>query len=187
MRVSNVKIEDRILLGKACNDGCQASLAEIHREYRASILAYLKKRLPNHNITEDIMQEVFRQILEGKCSYAGSGDPQNYLIGIARTLLNKELNKEKAAPSVDSAADLAGLLDTNTSLRPIERLEAVEFRQDLRAAISKLSSKQRRAVESVYIAGESYTEAAKELGCNYETIRKRIRDALDELKKEKFS
>ena len=186
MRVSNVKIEDRLLLSKACNEGCRDSLAEIHSKHQASILAYLRKRLSHRNITEDILQEVYRQVLEGKCAYNGSSDPQKYLIGVALTLVKNELSKEKAAPSVNLNANLADLFNDNERHKPIDRLEGVELRQDLQAAISKLPAKSRKAIESVYCDGKTYNEVATELGVNYETLRKRIKYALSTIKKSKI-
>lgn len=186
MRVSNVKIEDRLLLRKACKDGCRISLAQIYSKHNSSICGYLKKKAPNHDTAEDILQEVFRQVMEGKCRYDSSSDPLKYLIGVANTLLKKELNKDKGACSVVLPDDFADLFEDNSNQSPFERLQATELRQKIQAGISKLPTDSRTAVKSVYLAEKTYTEAATELGLNYETLRKRVKYALGELKKSKI-
>ncbi|MHC5060586.1 MAG: RNA polymerase sigma factor [Planctomycetota bacterium] len=186
MRLSNVKIEDRLLLRKACRDGCRTSLAEIYRKYNSSIYGYLKKNAPNHDTAEDILQEVFRQVMEGKCRYDGSSDPLNYLIGVAGILLKKELSKVKADCSAILPNDFAELLEDNSNQSPIERLQAIELRQKLQAEISRLPVASRTAIESVYWDEKTSPDAAKGLGCSYNALHKRIQYALGELKKSKI-
>ena len=185
MRASNIKIEGRLLLRKACKDGCRASLARIYSEYNSSIYGYFKKKSPDHGTAENILQEVFRQVIEGKCDYDGSSDPLNYLIGVGRILLKKELSREKVAGSA-ILPDFADPLGDNNCQSPIERLEATELRQELRANISKLPAASRTAIELVYWSEKTSAEAAKELGCSYNTLRKRLQYALAKLKKAKF-
>lgn len=186
MRFNNVKIEDRLLLRKACKKGCRTSLAKLYSDHSPSIYSYLKKKAPNHDTAEDILQEVFRQIMEGKCGYDGSSDPLKYLIGVADILLKKELSKKKTVCSAMLPNDFADLSEDDSNQSPIERLQTMELRQRLQAEIARLPDASRTAIKSVYYDEKTSSEAAKELGLNYETLRKRVKYALGKLKQSKI-
>jgi RNA polymerase sigma-70 factor (ECF subfamily) len=183
VRSDGREIEDVILLQKACNDGCVESLAELHKRFGTTIRRYIQKA-GSDGLAEDISQQVFTRICEGRCRYSSNGSVKSYLCGVARNILREQLRTAKIRTySLSPELTGTGLSQYSTQQIPIETLESAERRQALKAAISKLPSKSRQAVELVYIRGIPASKAAISIGCDFKIFRKRLSHGLNVLQK----
>ena len=182
MRRDNHKIEDRILLKKACCEACSESLSIIYTQYRKPVCDYLYKAGVD-GLAEDICQIVFTQIAAGQCHYDSSSDVKSYLFGIAGNIRNKELaaaNKETYGLNWEQ---IEGDLLMEGIQSPVESLERSELRRILEKEIANLPPKTRQAIESVYLEGIPAKEAAKIANCDFNTFRTRLNYGLQSLRK----
>ncbi len=68
--------------------------------------------------------------------------------------------------------------------RPLEERLGVEAREDLRRALARIPDKKREVVLAVYVAGQTYEEAARATGIPLGTFKRYLRDGLAQLREE---
>ena len=175
VRVNSHKIKDRILLKKACHNGCVDSLEEIYRKYRPMICDFLKKRGAT-SIAEDVCQTVFAQLCEGKCNYDGTSDVKNYLFGVARNTLNQQLRVILKETHAKSQIWIDGdvLIKQTTHQCPAQALNTAESQKILNETIANLPKKSQQAIKLVYIDAIPPKKAAKKAKCNFSVFRNRL-------------
>jgi RNA polymerase sigma factor (sigma-70 family) len=185
MRQDSHKIEDRLLLKKACHEACRESLSIIFQRYREPVCDFLHKTGADGRAA-DICQSVFMHIHQGKCNYDGSSDANSYLFGIARNLLKQEIKSEKAETYGIKGMAIQGAVlgRQGTQESPVNTLERTETRQALEKKILQLSPHAQLAVKLVFLDGIPAKEAAKIAKCDFKAFRKRLRHGLKNLEKE---
>lgn len=127
---------------------------------------------------EDITQEVFLALLREECGFDPSrGTVSGYLFGIARKLVLRQLERNRADVPLESdseespAPELAGSDDLLGSLTHREGIEA------LRRAVATLPRRYREVVVLCDLEEVDYAEAAEILNCPIGTVRSRLHRA----------
>lgn len=172
--------EDRSLLRRMA-DGDQAALAALYDRYGAPAFGIAVKICNNRALAEDVVQEAFLSVWQR----AGRFDPDR---GTAAAYLfaavhNKAVDVVRHEESMRRRGGDAGDFPAETDAETV--VEAAWLgvrRQEVRAAVARLSPAQREALELAYFEGLTYSEVAGKLGIPLGTAKTRLRDGMIRLR-----
>ncbi len=139
------------------------------------VLAYCRRHAPRGHEAADLAQATFlRFVRSGR--YAEEGKPLAYLLAIARNLCADAARGARRAPANAS-------LDAHPSLDvPDPRDEAADM--ELACVLARLEPELRDVIELRFDQGRKVGEAAAVLGVSRFVVRRRLKRALGQLKRE---
>ena len=137
---------------------------------------------------DDLYQDAWLRVVRSASSFTGAGF-KPWLWRIVRNLAISAMRKKRPELSLDEPSDddggmsvLEGVEDENAPL-PYVPVETVEGRARLRAAVAKLSARQRDVVLLRVGAEMSFAEIAETLGAPMGTVLVSMHRAVASLKK----
>jgi len=148
-----------------------ALLVALYREHERTLRAYLRARLGDHGVVEDILQDIF---LAALARGVPEGDAGPWLFAIARNKVLKHVRDRKSNAHLDR--EVAG------SGRPpsLEASEAEE-REAVRGALLALDAELREAIALRYEAGLDAPRIARLLDVPVTTVESRLKRARETL------
>jgi RNA polymerase sigma-70 factor (ECF subfamily) len=176
---------------------CQANDAlafeEVVHRYKNKVHNYVARMVNDAEDAEDLTQDVFVKAFISLGSFRGEASLQTWLYRIATNLCIDRARRRKRqrmdAMSLDEP--LHNDEDEETSREipdvdadPYRHLERKELRQQVRAALRRLSQKLRAVLVLYDVQGLSYEEIAQVLGCPIGTVKSRLFNARVELAKQ---
>lgn len=90
--------EQRLL--RSLKRGDRATFAKVIDRYQRTIFGYLRARVSDLNDAEDMTQEVFLRLYQGRARLAGDVNLRAWLIGIARNVLREHVRDLKRRKEV---------------------------------------------------------------------------------------
>lgn len=144
---------------------------------------------------EELLQEVLLRVIRSKDRYRRSARFTTWVYTIARNLCVDESRRARfrdheslEAPlrsqrSHDSSASLLSTMATNT-LPPDLGADAPKLRERLNRAVDRLPADQREVFVMRLMAGMSFREIGETVGAPENTVKSRMRYALDKLRSE---
>ena len=167
-------------------------LAKIVERERGRLQSFIRRRVPNFDEAEDLLQEVFYELVRAERLLEPIEQVGAWLSRVARNRIIDLFRKRKLEVSTSEAvADPAG--EDGEMLRledllpsPDEGPEAAYARSilldELEAALEELPFEQREAFMAHEIEGRSFKELAKETGVNMNTLLARKHYAVRRLR-----
>lgn len=145
--------------------------AELFDRYFVQISRFFRNKLPDQ--AEDLIQQTFAALLEGRERLRGTASFRSYLFGIAHNLLRAQLRMLDREREIDPLErSLAELVP-----RPSEILVERREQQLLLRALRALPLAHQVALELHYWEGLNAAEIAGVLGVPHSTMRSRIQRA----------
>jgi len=80
---------------KRCRDGDPRALAMLYRQFAPALLGYLQRLVGECSDAEDLLQEVFLRLLEGRGRYEGRGKFRQWLFTVATNLARDRLKQQQ--------------------------------------------------------------------------------------------
>lgn len=164
-------------------DDLRAQLEQLHASSFGWALACCRR---DHSDAEEVLQIAYLKVLEGKARFNGSSAFKTWLFAVIR----------KTAADQRRRNFLRGLLllraaEPAASSVRVERPDEAAYRSELQArfqrALSRLSDRQREALQLVFYHDLSLQEASAVMGVSigsarthYERGKKRMRELLEE-------
>jgi RNA polymerase sigma factor (sigma-70 family) len=160
-------------------------IAEVNAEQRARLRNFIRTRVPNESDVEDLLQEVFYELVVAKRLLMPIDYVTGWLFRVARNRITDLFRKKRPENFSDTAVE-----DDEGHLLQIEDLlpstdagpEAEYFRQvlfdELEVALGELPGEQREVFIAHEIEGRSFKELAAESGVNVNTLLARKRYAV---------
>ena len=160
-------------------------ISEIVAEERSRLRNFIRKRVPDPSDVEDILQEVFYELVEANRLLMPIDHVTGWLFRVARNRITDLFRKKKP----DSFSD-AAFEDEDGELLPIEDLlpspdagpEALYVRNqlldELEFALDELPDEQREVFVAHELEGRSFKELSAESGVNVNTLLSRKRYAV---------
>lgn len=173
--------EDVCLMIKARDGDCQA-YDQLYRRYLPTVISFLARHNARRHTFEDLTQEVFARVWYHRSHYQPLAPVRSYLLGIAANVLREDRAKSRSRIPLD-ACDPENIMDASL---PSPLLQA-QFKEQLRAVrtlMMSLPTRERQAVELVYLAGLAPKEAAQRLGCSSQTLYSYLYSARKRLRKQ---
>jgi RNA polymerase sigma factor (sigma-70 family) len=160
-------------------------IAEVIAEERPRLRNFIRRRVPNESDVEDLLQEVFYELVKANRLLMPIDFVTGWLFRVARNRITDLFRKKKTEAFADS-----GLEDEEGELLQIEDLlpspgagpEALYLRSmlldELEDALSELPIEQREVFVAHEIDGRSFKELSAESGVNVNTLLARKRYAV---------
>jgi len=165
-------------------------ISEVIVEQRSRLRNFIRKRVPNEADVEDVLQEVFYELVEANRLLMPIEHVTGWLFRVARNRIT-DLFRKKRPENFSEAA----LEDENGELLQIEDLlpspdagpEAIYVRNmlldELELALDELPDEQRDVFVAHEVEGRSFKELSAESGVNVNTLLSRKRYAVLHLRK----
>ena len=174
-------------------------ISEIISEERSRLRNFIRRRVPDPSDVEDIVQEVFYELVEANRRLMPIEHLTGWLYRVARNRITDLFRKQKPEGFSDAAVE-----DEDGDLLQIEDLlpspdagpEALYARhlllEEMEAALAELPREQREVFVAHELEGKSFKQMAAETGLGVNTLlsrkryavlrlRERLQDVYDEL------
>ncbi|MGC1418077.1 MAG: sigma-70 family RNA polymerase sigma factor [Candidatus Acidiferrum sp.] len=160
-------------------------ISEVVAEQRSRLRNFIRRRVPDPADVEDILQEVFYELVEANRLLMPIGHLTGWLFRVARNRITDLFRKKKPLRFSDAA-----LQDEDGALLRIEDLlpspdagpEALYFRnvllEELELALEELPAEQREVFVAHELEGRSFKELSAETRVNVNTLLARKRYAV---------
>ncbi len=161
-------------------------------QYRNRLLGFVKSRINNLDDAEDLVQDVFLQLLNSYDLVEPVRNIGSWLYAVARNKIIDRYRKKRPlsfsqlkneSDDETEAYFIDTLVNTGDRTSPLNALFEKEFFEHLSKAIGKLASKQREVFVAHELDGKSFKEISAESGVNINTLLSRKRYAILELRK----
>jgi RNA polymerase sigma factor (sigma-70 family) len=160
-------------------------ISEIVAEQRGRLRKFIRRRVPDPSDAEDIVQEVFYELVEANRLLMPIEHVTGWLFRVARNRITDLFRKKKPVAFSDAAVEgEAGELLRIEDLLPSPDAgpEALYFRNvlldELEYALSELPREQREVFVAHELEGRSFKELSAESGVNVNTLLARKRYAV---------
>jgi RNA polymerase sigma-70 factor (ECF subfamily) len=154
------------------------AMAEFHDWSRPFLIVFLRRFIRDLNGTEDILQEIYRQIWFSAASYSRDrGTASGWVYMIARSRAFDSLRKQQRD-------HLRPMLDGERLTGPYDEQAYINQRQyaQVRKTVGALPGLQRRMIYLAFFEGYTHTEIACETGLPLGTVKTRIRSGLSKMR-----
>lgn len=163
-------------------------ISEIIAEERSRLRNFIRRRVPDASDVEDILQEVFYELVEANRLLMPIDHVTGWLFRVARNRITDLFRKKKAQPFSDAAP--RDFNDEDGEVLQIEDLlpspdagpEALYVRSvlldELELALDELPDEQREVFIAHELEGRSFKELSAESGVNVNTLLSRKRYAV---------
>ena len=153
-------------------------IAEVVKLERARLKNFIRRRVPDERDAEDILQDVFYELVEAYRMMKPIERVSAWLYRVARNRITDLFRKKRpealASDPVAATADGESLLLEDLLPSPDAGPEAVYARsvllEELDAALDELPEDQRQAFVAHEIEGRSFKELAQTTGLNVNTL-----------------
>jgi RNA polymerase sigma factor (sigma-70 family) len=164
-------------------------LADVVRREQSRLRGFIRRRVPNAQDVEDILQDVFAELVEANRRLMPIDHVTAWLFQVARnrmTDLFRRKQPERFADALIVTDDGEGLRVEDLVPSPEAGPDAVYARRmlvgELERALADLPEEQRRVFVGHEIEGRSFKEMAAETGTNINTLLSRKRHAVIHLR-----
>jgi RNA polymerase sigma factor (sigma-70 family) len=160
-------------------------ISEVVAKERSRLRNFIRKRVPNDADVEDLLQEVYYELVEANRLLMPIGHVTGWLYRVARNRITDLFRKKRPENFIDAA-----VLDEDGEAQQIEDLlpspdagpEELFLRNvlldELELAISELPDEQREVFVAHELEGRSFKELSAESGVNVNTLLSRKRYAV---------
>ncbi len=160
-------------------------ISEIIAEERSRLRNFIRRRVPDPSDVEDIIQEVFYELVEANRLLMPIDHVTGWLFRVARNRITDLFRKKKPVAFSDSAfmeADGEVLRIEDLLPSPDAGPEAHYIRKvlldELQLALDELPDEQRQVLVAHELEGRSFKELSAESGVNVNTLLSRKRYAV---------
>ena len=165
-------------------DGDAAAFDALYSRHRGGVYRYLLRQCENRATAEELFQDVWMNLVYARGRYQVQAKFATYLYTLAHNRLIDHFRRHKRlhlVPLADEDADAAEL-QTSPALQPDRNAQAREQAARLLRLVSELPEIQREAFLLHEEGDLSLEEIAQVTGANRETVKSRLRYAMDKLR-----
>ena len=160
--------------------GEEEALTVLYRRRQGGIYRFALQMCGSQALAEDVTQEVFMVLIrDGQTFDPARGSLNGFLIGVARHLLLRRLQRERFYAPLEEGSDNEATAHNSilTTGGPLEDLSRTEAITSVRPAVLALPERYREVVVLCDLQEMSYVEAAEILSCAVGTVRSRLHRA----------
>jgi RNA polymerase sigma-70 factor (ECF subfamily) len=151
--------------------GDEFAFTALYRRRQSNVFRFAIHMCGRQEVAEEVVQDVFLSLIrEPERFDADKGSVAAYLIGVARNLVRRRLERERSYVELDDD-EAAGPAEDADVLGELTREEAIGA---VRRAVLSLPAAYREAVVLCDLEEVSYAEAAAMLGVPVGTVRSRL-------------
>ena len=180
-------------LMEAYREGNSRAFECLLRRHQRAVFNFIYRHVGVESVAEEMLQEVFLRIIKGTSSYKRTAKFTTWLYTIARNLCVDQSRRAKHRQTVsldqpvgrgDSQGARLGDMVANGGPSVDRQAIGRQLQQRLEHAIEVLSDEQREVFLMREYAGLPFKEIAEIMDCPENTVKSRMRYALDRLRQE---
>jgi RNA polymerase sigma factor (sigma-70 family) len=150
----------------------------LYRSSRDDVFAYVSGLLRDRSAAEDVTAQAFERAYRRRASFNPKrGTHRAWLFGIARNAALDELRRRSRQAELVGEPE-----DTEAAGAHEEAAEAALLRTTLRAALAKLSARERELIALKYFAGLANAEIAEVIGVSESNAGTKLHRAMEKLR-----
>ena len=173
--------EDEVLM-RRYQRGDDQAFQQLYERHRASLRRFVRSLSPETGDHEEIAQETWMAVIQGRDRYRPQARFVTYLFSIARRRTMDRWRKLGRAPELEPDAEELDRLAGPTSHEPEYHVATVALRADLMTAVASLPILQREAFLLRAEGSLTLEEIGEVTGTSRETAKSRLRYALNRLR-----
>ncbi len=186
------KLSDEDLMGRFAHGDNQAFELLLSR-YRQQLYGFIYRNLGRHDRADDVFQDVFFEVIRARRQYRPGLKFSAWLFRIARNRavdrLRRDALREMASlddPREGEGGDGDGLVGRMACAQPDPERVAMEseLARALEVAMDRLPHEQREVLWLKETSGLSLAEVARVVGTSENTVKSRLRYALEKIRAE---
>ncbi len=163
--------DDKELL-RAWREGDRRAGSELFSRHFDELYGFFRNKVSSGDLAEDLVQQTMLACVRNRDGFRGDSSFRTYLFTVARSRL---IDLYRRRGRSDAPDGVSALIDPGQS--PSTWFRAGERKQQLLAALAKLSFDHQLALELHYVQGFKGPELAEVLGVPEGTVRSRLRRA----------
>ncbi len=168
---------DRELIERVAR-GDTSAHRQVFDRYYGRVLAFVRRRLRDDSLCEEVAADVFFEIWRNAGSFRGESQVHSWIFGIAHF---KALSARRHQGQLKRSSVIPTDNDVMQNYAEQEDLsETLESRDEMRRmmrALKALPEGQREVIRLAFIEGRSYQEIADELGITEGNVKTRVNRA----------
>ena len=171
--------DETLMLAYAAGDA--AAFGELYARHRGKLYRYLLRQLRDNALADEFFQDVWQRVVSARAGWTPDAGFATWLYTIAHHRLGDHWRSLKHRPSAPSDADerLARVADPDT---PERVLSEFERRRQLQLALDDLPEEQREVLLLRLEQELTLEEIGDVTGVGRETVKSRLRYAMDKLR-----
>lgn len=172
-------------LALAWAGGDQSAFERLYARHKGRLYAFLLRSLGRRDAADDCFQDTWARAIAAHRRWRPQARFSTWLLQIAHNLVVDRFRRQRPMLSIDDDAGPVPppvLVDGGPGSDPAVALEALDQGRRLRAAIAGLPLEQRTALLLRLDAELSLDEIAEVTGAGRETVKSRLRYAIDKLR-----
>lgn len=171
--------DETLMLAYAAGDG--EAFAELYARHRARLFHYLLGQLRDRALAEELFQDVWQRLIHARAGWKPEAAFATWLFRIANNRLNDHWRAARHRPAAPDDADerTARLADSRT---PELLADEQAQRLQLHRALAELPPEQQEVVILRLEQELSLEEIGQITGVGRETVKSRLRYAMDKLR-----
>lgn len=171
--------DDVLMLAWVAGDG--TAFEQLYARHRGPLFRFLLRQLRDQALAEEFFQDVWQRVIAARAGWKPEASFATWLFRIAHNRLNDHWRglKHRPAAPVDGDERAARVPDPET---PEHTLSEFEQRRRLQLAIEALPEEQREVVLLRLEQELSLDDIATITGAGRETVKSRLRYAMDKLR-----
>lgn len=173
--------ERTVFLLRVKQERCETSFNQLYHYYAPRLCAFLRQKGASDRISQEVMQDVMARVWEKAHQFdAATANASTWIFTIARNRFIDHVRKEKR-----SEVDMNDpLLVRDPTPAPDAGLQSSETSLALRTAIAALPAAQAEILKLIYLQGMKQQAVATKLSVPLNTVKSRLRLALEKLRRE---
>ncbi len=171
--------DEALMLAYAAGDA--RAFETLYLRHRGRLYQYLLRQLRDRALAEELFQDVWQRVIAARLDWQPQAAFTTWLLRIAHNRLGDHWRAAKHRPPAPADADLrtARVQDPDT---PERQLSAFEQRRQLQLALDALPEEQRDVLLLRLEQELSLDEIGHITGVGRETVKSRLRYAMDKLR-----
>lgn len=171
--------DDLLMLAYAAGD--VRAFEQLYGRHRGPLYRFLMRQLRNTALADELFQDVWQRVIAARASWQPDAAFSTWLFRIAHNRLNDHWRAQKHRPAAPDDADArtARMADPET---PERQLSEFEQRRDLQRALDALPEDQREVLVLRLEQELTLEEIGQITGVGRETVKSRLRYAMDKLR-----
>ena len=153
----------------------------LYARHRSRLYSFLLRQLRDAALADEMFQDVWQRVIAARAGWQPDAAFTTWLFRIAHNRLNDHWRAARHRPPAPGDADerVARMSDTRT---PETQLSEFEERRRLQLAMEQLPDEQREVLQLRLEQELSLEEIAQITGVGRETVKSRLRYAMDKLR-----
>lgn len=170
-------LSDEQLLEQIAHGRNKEALAELYDKYRHSLGSYIRRKVYEDRLVDEIYNDVMLTIWQKADSFRGDSTVSTWIFAVANRVCMAHSRKEKKHTQQATEAEFDEMPSPNSSAESDS-----ELKDQLRIATAKLNESHRTVIELAYFHGYNLNEIAEIVDCPVNTVKTRLFHARQNLK-----